>query len=131
MAAQSPIASSVLIFIFPFGYCFFICSSSCLRASSNFLNRVFITVAETGSDASVRPLTVTRASSAATTLAIAKADARGGTTDQGEFVFELEVHACKAWALATAAAAGGTFVKSGMSPSSIVGWVKMASRNAV
>src|SRR6266853_3397344 len=57
MAAQSPIASSVFIFIFPFGYCFFICSSSCLR--------------------------------------------------------------------------GGTFVKSGMSPSSMVGWVKMASRNAV
>src|SRR6266850_1822417 len=46
-------------------------------------------------------------------------------------VFELEVHACKAWALATAAAAAGTFVKSGMSPSSMVGWVKMASRNAV
>src|SRR5438445_9360431 len=47
------------------------------------------------------------------------------------FVFDLEVHTCSVWALATAAAAGGTFVKSGMSPSSMVGWVKMASRNAV
>src|SRR5439155_25351943 len=32
-----------------------------------------------------------------------------------KFVFELEVHACKAWRLATVAAAAGTFVKSGVS----------------